>query len=461
MELPVEFTERMRELLGDEYEAFLQTYQEPRKFGLRVNPLKISAEEFEKTAPFHLERIPWTENGYYYEKEDDPARHPFYYGGLYYLQEPSAMAPGELLPVSPGERVLDLCAAPGGKATALGARLQGRGLLTANEISASRAKALLKNLEVFGITNSLVLHEVPARLEERFYEYFDKILVDAPCSGEGMFRKDGANARAWSLEKVKSCAVIQKDITVRAARMLRPGGMLLYSTCTFSPEENEQVVSHVMRECPELCLADLPQIPGFSQGRPELAGGEETLRKCVRMFPHKLKGEGHFMALFQKEGTSSPAFSSAVSGKKRLSREEEKLLEDFFKDISKSFQKDRIESYHGQVYYQPEVQPPRGGLDFLRSGLYLGELKRNRFEPSQSLALALKKEEYGSTLDFDPDDPRIIRYLSGETIQAEDKVTGRDKGWQLVCVSGFPLGWGKLVNGTLKNKYHPGWRMQN
>lgn len=192
MELPVEFTERMRELLGDEYEAFLQTYQEPRKFGLRVNPLKISAEEFEKTAPFHLERIPWTENGYYYEKEDDPARHPFYYGGLYYLQEPSAMAPGELLPVSPGERVLDLCAAPGGKATALGARLQGRGLLTANEISASRAKALLKNLEVFGITNSLVLHEVPARLEERFYEYFDKILVDAPCSGEGMFRKDGA-----------------------------------------------------------------------------------------------------------------------------------------------------------------------------------------------------------------------------------------------------------------------------
>ncbi|HIR12982.1 MAG TPA: RsmB/NOP family class I SAM-dependent RNA methyltransferase [Candidatus Choladousia intestinavium] len=460
MELPEKFLERMREMLGEEYEEFLETYREPREFGLRVNPLKISPEEFERAVPFHLERIPWTKNGYYYKKEDDPARHPFYYAGLYYLQEPSAMAPGELLPVRPGERVLDLCAAPGGKATALGARLLGQGLLAANEISASRAKALLKNLEVFGITNSLVLHEVPARLEERFAGYFDKILVDAPCSGEGMFRKDGANARAWSLEKVKSCAVIQKDITVRAAKMLRSGGMLLYSTCTFSPEENEQVVSHVLKECPELHLTELPGDFGFSPGRPELGGGEETLKKCARLFPHKIRGEGHFMALFQKEGELSPAFYRKPSGESRLSREEEKLLELFFKDISKSFQKNRIESRCGQIYYQPEIQPPIGGLDFLRSGLYLGEMKRNRFEPSQSLAMALRKEEYASSLDFSPEDPRILRYLSGETIETEHMDTARDKGWQLVCVSGFPLGWGKLVNGTLKNKYHPGWRMQ-
>ena len=206
MKLPKEFLERMEKMLGTEYEAFLKSYEEPRKFGLRVNTAKISVEKFQELAPFHLTPIPWIPNGFYYEREDDPARHPFYYAGLYYLQEPSAMTPATVLPVVPGERVLDLCAAPGGKATALGAKLRGEGLLVANDISASRAKALLKNLEIFGISNSYVTNAVPERLAEQFEESFDKILVDAPCSGEGMFRKDLANARVWSLEKVEECA---------------------------------------------------------------------------------------------------------------------------------------------------------------------------------------------------------------------------------------------------------------
>ena len=300
-QLPQEFLERMEHMLGEEYPAFLQSYEEPRKFGLRVNTMKISVEEFQRLAPFHLTPIPWIPNGFYYEREDDPARHPFYYAGLYYLQEPSAMTPASVLPVMPGEHVLDLCAAPGGKATALGAKLAGEGLLVANDISASRAKALLKNLEIFGIRNSFVTNAYPAKLAEQFAGAFDKILVDAPCSGEGMFRKDLANARVWSLEKVKECAKTQHEIIRQAVSMLKPGGLLLYSTCTFSPEENEQTIASLLQEHPELQLVELPWYEGFAHGRPELADGNPELTKCVRIFPHRMAGEGHFLALLYKK----------------------------------------------------------------------------------------------------------------------------------------------------------------
>ena len=244
MNLPEKFTEKMRGLLGDEYESFLKSYEEGRNFGLRVNTAKISPEEFQKIAPFHLKRIPWVENGFYYEEQDRPARHPFYYAGLYYLQEPSAMSPASRLEIERGDKVLDLCAAPGGKATELGAKLRGEGLLVANDISASRARALLKNVEIFGIPNAFLINEVPAKIADQFEEFFDKILVDAPCSGEGMFRKDPDVAKVWSQEKSLECSRIQKDIILSAAKMLAPGGMMLYSTCTFSPEENEEAVSY-------------------------------------------------------------------------------------------------------------------------------------------------------------------------------------------------------------------------
>lgn len=453
MDLPLEFQERMKSLLGEEYGAFMETYSRPRQFGLRVNTLKISVDEFVRLAPFHLKKIPWTENGFYYEKEDDPARHPFYYAGLYYLQEPSAMTPAAALPVSPGEHVLDLCAAPGGKATALAAKLQGKGLLVANDISASRAKALLKNLEIFGVKNAFVTNAVPARLAEQFPESFDKILVDAPCSGEGMFRKDIANAKAWSLEKVESCAKIQREITVQAARMLRPGGLLLYSTCTFSTEENEGTVAHLLGSCPELSLADLPWYERFEPGR----GAE--FAKCARIFPHKMDGEGHFLALFRKEGELTQFHPKNGRRGGCPSREEEKALAEFMKDVSMDWSLEQTEVRAGHAYFLPEPPQVQGRLPFLRNGLYLGEIRRGRFEPSQSLAMALKGNEYCSVLNFSWTDSRVRRYLSGETVEAGDIRTARDRGWQLVCVDGYPLGWGKLVNGTLKNKYHPGWRM--
>lgn len=395
------------------------------------------------------------------------------------------MTPAHVLPVEPGEHVLDLCAAPGGKATALAAKLQGEGLLVANDISASRAKALLKNLEVFGVKNSFVTNAVPAKLAEQFEEAFDKILVDAPCSGEGMFRKDIANAKAWSLDKVEDCAKIQRDITRQAVKMLRPGGLMLYSTCTFSAEENEGTIAYLLSTCPEMELVDIPWQEGFSCGKPELLEDGEKwpeLSKCVRIFPHHMNGEGHFLALLKKRGELPGVHKKVARKGGRPSKEDEKVLQEFMKDVSMDWSMEQIEVYKGQAYFIPSPPDIRGKIPFLRNGLYLGEIKKGRFEPSQSFAVALKgcdsswdisnaihagnaqqggsTGEYVSVLNFHWQDERVRRYLCGETIEVDDKNPTRNKGWQLVCVNGYPLGWGKLVNGTLKNKYHPGWRMQ-
>lgn len=504
--LPEEFEIKMKKLLGAGYEEFLASYDRPRNFGLRVNVDKISPKEFEKIAPFHLTKIPWTENGYYYEEQDMPARHPFYYAGMYYLQEPSAMTPASRLVSKPGDRVLDLCAAPGGKATELGAHLHGKGVLVANDISASRAKALLKNIEVFGIRNSFVVNEVPAKLAENFPEFFDKILVDAPCSGEGMFRKDPAVAKVWDGNKPFECAKQQKEIITRAAQMLAPGGDMLYSTCTFSPEENEQVIQFLLDSRDDMEIREIQPYEGFAPGRPEVAyegwDGECTdpvrrkmgtpdLKKCVRIWPHKMAGEGHFLALLHKKAPgeevakeqncekvlASTAEHSAISDIKGIGKPETKALTEFFADVSMEMNWKQVEVRKGQVYLVPEALGTRKGLVFLRNGLYLGEIRKDRFEPSQSFAMALKKDEYTAVINLDYRDVRVEKYLRGETLEVDDIVECNlqeaekmsdtksmkkrmEKGWQLVCVNGYPLGWGKLVNGTLKNKYHAGWRMK-
>lgn len=498
--LPEEFEMKMKKLLGSEYEEFLASYDHPRNFGLRVNVDKISPKEFEKIAPFHLTKIPWTENGYYYEEQDMPARHPFYYAGMYYLQEPSAMTPASRLVSKPGDRVLDLCAAPGGKATELGAHLHGKGVLVANDISASRAKALLKNIEVFGIRNSFVVNEVPAKLAENFPEFFDKILVDAPCSGEGMFRKDPAVAKVWDSNKPFECAKQQKEIITRAAQMLAPGGDMLYSTCTFSPEENEQVIQFLLDSRDDMEIREIQPYEGFAPGRPEAANGTPDLKKCVRIWPHKMAGEGHFLALFHKKAPGETAgaqendrnghpnretmvdehknqVEGTISDIKGIGKPEIKALTEFFADVSMEMNWKQVEVRKGQVYLVPEALGTRKGLVFLRNGLYLGEIRKDRFEPSQSFAMALKKKEYMAVIDLDYSDVRVEKYLRGETLEVDDIVERNlqkaeemhnakamkkrlEKGWQLVCVNGYPLGWGKLVNGTLKNKYHAGWRMK-
>ena len=381
MNLPSAFEDKMKQLLGSGYNDYLNCFDEPRHYGLRVNTAKISVEDFLKISPWPLERVPWIRNGFYYDGENcHPARHPYYFAGLYYLQEPSAMTPADRLPVEPGDRVLDVCAAPGGKATELGARLNGTGILAANDLSSSRARGLLKNIELMGIGNVLVLSEEPGRLIPYFTEYFDKILIDAPCSGEGMFRKDRKMIRAWEEHGPEYFSKIQRSIITQAARMLRPGGMLLYSTCTFSPEENEQTVEYLLEQYPDFDVCGIEGYEGFSCGMPETtASGDERLRRTVRIFPHRMKGEGHFLALVRKgipgaldkkTGDHSAVKKGTRAGRKKLPEE----LDSFLADVDRKFDPDRIEIHAEKVYYMPEGLPSLSGIRFLRTGLFLGEL---------------------------------------------------------------------------------------
>lgn len=469
MDLPQKFCEEMKRILGDEYEAYLASMNDRRKYGLRVNTSKISVSEFERICPFELRRIPYVNNGFYYEEGVQPAKHPYYFAGLYYLQDPSAMTPASRLPVEPGDAVLDLCAAPGGKATELAAKLGGTGILVANDISSKRAKALLKNIELFGVENSFIVTENPAKLGKYFSGFFDKILIDAPCSGEGMFRKEPSMIKAWEQNSPEFYSGLQCEILEQALLLLKEGGMLLYSTCTFSPLEDEGSVEYLLSLDPELRLVEMEGYSGFVKGNPELIGSSDPeIKKCVRIFPHKLDGEGHFLALFQKGEAASEeniAHKRAMSHKERrsgLKGAEKELFEAFSESLNRSFADEWIESKNGMLYYMPENLPQMRGLRFLRSGLFLGEIKKKRFEPSQSLAMALKKEDYKRTLDLAAEDDRVFRYLKGETlVLSEEEISGAggSGGWLLVCVDGYPLGWGKLTGASLKNKYHPGWRL--
>jgi NOL1/NOP2/sun family putative RNA methylase len=460
MDFPISFTEKMKDILQDEYEDFLKGYDRTRHYGLRVNRTKISASQFERMSMYDLVPVPWIDNAFEYEDNVSPAKHPYYFAGLYYLQEPSAMTPANLLPVEPGDRVLDLCAAPGGKATELGAKLNHTGLLVANDISNSRAKALLKNIELFGIPNVLVTSEPSDKLAEKFPGFFDKILIDAPCSGEGMFRKNPGMMKDWEVYGPKHYSDLQRSIVPNAIRMLKPGGMLLYSTCTFSPEENEGTVKFMLDLDPDLEVVEIPnRYEGFAPGRPELIeDGPEQLKHCVRIWPHKMNGEGHFIALLQKKA-SAEAVEQKIKPKKEKALPA--LLEEFMKDCSYPVRGSDIEIQEDRVYLMPEGIKGMKGLRFLRSGLLLGTLTKDRFEPSQAFAMVLKKEQYQAVIDLSCDDQRVIRYLKGETIDVDDLALSRKKGWFLVCVDGYPLGWGKLVNGSLRNKYLPGWRWQS
>ncbi len=458
LKLSEEYLNRMRVLLGEEeFSAYLKSFDEERLYGLRVNTAKVTPEAFPELVSWDLKPVPWIPNGFYYEGTERPAKDPYYYAGLYYLQEPSAMTPAMLLPVEPGDRVLDLCGAPGGKSTELGVKLAGKGVLISNDISNSRAKALLKNLELWGISNICVTSETPDKLADVFGPWFDKILIDAPCSGEGMFRKDDDMVKSYEERGPEYYSEIQKEITDQAVRMLAPGGLLLYSTCTFSRCEDEEIICHILENHQEMELIRLPLFEG--------ASGGIGLDGCIRLFPHKIKGEGHFISLLRKNGGGAERTAAGSRERSRTEPQGKKgpalptELTDFLALMNREFDDSRIMIKNDSVYYLPENFVPAKELRYLRTGLLLGELKNKRFEPGQALAMTLHAKEFRQTISWKKEDDRVIRYLKGETISLTPE-EGPVKGWCLVCVDGYPLGFAKGTGMALKNKYYPGWRWQ-
>lgn len=525
-ELPVRFKERMRELLAEEYEAFEASYDKERVQGLRFSSLKVQrgllhgweeqgagdlAALTEQRAGFVLEKIPWVKEGYYYGPGSRPGKHPYHEAGLYYIQEPSAMAVVELLDPRPGERILDLCAAPGGKSSHIASRLKGQGFLLSNEIHPARAKVLSQNMERMGVENCVVSNEDPARLVPYFTGFFHRIVVDAPCSGEGMFRKDEAAREQWSEEHVAMCAVRQGTILDHAASMLRPEGRLVYSTCTFAPEENEITILHFLERHRDFCVEHVAAYEGFTKGKPQWAGPEgEALGKqyeidsTFRIMPHKLEGEGHYMAVLKKSrehsagrGQVQTKEAAYISGRKRegMFKDYEELLKDVLVEPGRFLEREEYVLFGEQLYLLPPGMPDFTGLRILRPGLHMGTLKKKRFEPSHGLALALRKEDVKRWVELPSEGKQVVRYLKGETLAWEDMVWegeamangpemaggiaktggtvmageaaktggthmagGSLKGWGLVLTDGLSLGWCKFAGGMIKNHYPKGLR---
>ncbi|MBR2340864.1 MAG: RsmF rRNA methyltransferase first C-terminal domain-containing protein [Clostridia bacterium] len=431
-EIAEKFIERMKtQLPKEEWTDFFNVYNALPHKGIRVNTLKCSAEEFERISPFSLEKIEWEENGFYVE-EEKVGGHPYHFAGLFYSQEPSAMSVAPMLEVKRGERVLDLCSAPGGKGTQLASAMQGEGIILLNEPILSRAKILSQNVERMGIKNAVVVSELPQTLSSRFIEYFDKILVDAPCSGEGMFRKNAEEALSqWSEENIALCSERQKQILIEALKMLKKGGRLAYSTCTFSREEDEEQLSWLLENYPEL-----------------------TLIREEKIYPHLKKGEGHYAFVVEKK--SGDGIDSAQKVKRNLTRQGESAYRDFEKSFFKGKFACNLHEANGILYELPIGMFEFKGLNVLRAGVRLGEIINGRFEPSHSLAMCVKKNECKNVLDLAVGDARVEKFLRGESIDGE-----LSKGWCLVCVDGYPIGLGKSVNGIIKNHIPKALRKQS
>ncbi|SDC23719.1 16S rRNA C967 or C1407 C5-methylase, RsmB/RsmF family [Paenibacillus sp. UNCCL117] len=460
--LPPSFLNQMRSQLQEEAEAFIRSYDQPRTYGLRLHTHKLAANSPRLLSglieEFDLTPVPWCGTGYYYPETAKPGKHPLHAAGAYYIQEPSAMSAVELLDPQPGDVVLDLAAAPGGKSTQIADKLQGQGLLITNEIHPARAKILSENIERMGIANAVVVSAAPQQLAERFPRFFDKLMVDAPCSGEGMFRKDPDAISEWSPAHVEMCAARQLDILQSAVAMLKPGGRLAYSTCTFNEQENEQTVAALLAGFPAL-----------------------RLLRTERIWPHLEQGEGHFVALLELQNElddreagkqAEPRSSAAPARSKRGAKPEEEGMLLFAQladniggpgyaaELQEELGKGSPLLFGDQLYWLP-AGPGSGfspellqGLKVLRPGLHLAELKKDRAEPAHALALALTGPIFSRARQLQLTASQAERYLRGEALEAADAAAG----WTLAVYEGLPLGWGKASGGQLKNHYPKGLR---
>ena len=459
MNLPIEFEKKMKAFLGNEWDDFLYSYDNNRFQALRFNTLKVQSQEERmrilKTLKISSDKkVSWADEAYYFDENVRPGKHPYHEMGLYYIQEPSAMSAAALLAPKPGMRVLDLCAAPGGKSTQLATYLGDSGLLVSNEINTQRSRILSQNIERMGIKNAIVTNEDSFVLASHFPGFFNAIQVDAPCSGEGMFRKLPEAIEQWSMENVAICAARQKEILDNAAVMLKPGGTIVYSTCTFSREENEDVI-----EC-------------FLERHPDF-----TLEEMERFWPHKVDGEGHFVAKLVRRGCVDTDLKADRKTKKNknsrnrknetkpaLTKENMKLLSEFLdetisEDMAAWIKNSRLVMFGEQLYRLPDMEVDIKGLKVQRAGLHIGEFKKQRFEPSHSLALALKISEAKNVVKLTCDNPQTIGFFNGQSVMLSDEQAAEcKKGWALVCVDGYPAGWGKVNGAQVKNHYPKGLR---
>ncbi len=459
MNLPIEFEKKMKAFLGNEWDDFLYSYDNNRFQALRFNTLKVQSPEERmrilKTLKISSDkRVSWANAAYYFDENVRPGKHPYHEMGLYYIQEPSAMSAAALLAPKPGMRVLDLCAAPGGKSTQLATYLGDSGLLVSNEINTQRSRILSQNIERMGIKNAIVTNEDSFVLASHFPGFFNAIQVDAPCSGEGMFRKLPEAIEQWSMENVAICAERQKEILDNAAVMLKPGGVIVYSTCTFSKEENEDVIEYFLERYPDF-----------------------TLEEMERFWPHKVDGEGHFVAKLVRRGCVDTDLKADRKTKKNknsknrknetkpaLTKENMKLLSEFLdetisEDVAAWIKNSRLVMFGEQLYRLPDMEVDIKGLKVQRAGLHIGEFKKQRFEPSHSLALALKLSEAKNVVKLTWDDPQTTGFFNGQSVMLSDEQTAEcKKGWALVCVDGYPAGWGKVNGAQVKNHYPKGLR---
>ena len=459
MNLPIEFEKKMKAFLGNEWDDFLYSYDNNRFQALRFNTLKVQSPEERmrilKTLKISSDKkVSWANEAYYFDENVRPGKHPYHEMGLYYIQEPSAMSAAALLAPKPGMRVLDLCAAPGGKSTQLATYLGDSGLLVSNEINTQRSRILSQNIERMGIKNAIVTNEDSFVLASHFPGFFNAIQVDAPCSGEGMFRKLPEAIEQWSMENVAICAARQKEILDNAAVMLKPGGTIVYSTCTFSKEENEDVIEYFLERHPDF-----------------------TLEEMERFWPHKVDGEGHFVAKLVRRGSVDTDLKADRKTKKNknsknrknetkpaLTKENMKLLSEFLdetisEDMAAWIKNSRLVMFGEQLYRLPDMEVDIKGLKVQRAGLHIGEFKKQRFEPSHSLALALKLSEAKNVVKLTWDDPQTTGFFNGQSVMLSDEQTAEcKKGWALVCVDGYPAGWGKVNGAQVKNHYPKGLR---
>ena len=495
MKLPESFVTQFRSLLGDaEANAFFASFDAPRTWGLRVNSLKISVQAYlervsaqtsgrdETAACMHrdgLTPVAWTRDGFAHAGTGAPGRHPDYHAGLYYLQDPSAMLPAELLNPQPGERVLDCCAAPGGKTVQLAAMMRNQGFLLANDISPKRVKPLRRNLEGLGVACAAVANEDPARLARAFPAFFDAILLDVPCSGEGMFRKDETAVRSWKRHDAKALKAIQRSLLEQAHAMLRPGGRMVYSTCTYNPDENERQIAWALEQYPDLSLTPVPAYPGgLVPGRADWVPSHPELAGAVRVWPHLANGEGQFAAMLQKKGQPETVDMNPLQGHGRLLgnevsapvlealgafvtdtlRPDAAFLGTARKPLSCLMSQQALILFGSALYWAGYGKTcPSQRLEGLRMempGLYLGEWQSGRYAPSTAFLHALEPDAVRRRLVLDVRDASVSRYLHGETLM-HDGV----RGWVAIMVDDFPLGWGKQEDGFIKNQYPKGWRM--